>query len=96
MLNLVHVRRLNFAIKFTDFGTNWQTVLFSDEKKFNLDGHGGFKYYSKDLRTAYKFYSKLISGGGLIMVWVAIGYCGKTKIAFMSGRLNYLKISKFD
>jgi len=49
-------------------GSKWETILFSDEKKFNLDGPGGFKYYRHDLRKEPKYYSKRVSGDGSVMV----------------------------
>ena len=33
--------RLEFARKYMDMGKNWNHVVFSDEKKFNLDGPDG-------------------------------------------------------
>lgn len=71
-----------------DYGTKWKTVLFSDEKKFNLDGPDGFKYYWHDLRKEPKFYSKRVAGGSSVMVWAGIGYGGKTDIVFADGKLN--------
>jgi len=89
LLKSVHInKRLDFARKYMDFGKKWQTVLFSDEKKFNLDGPDGFKYYWHDLRKEPKYYSKRVSGGSSVMVWAGIGFGGKTDIVFANGRIN--------
>ena len=38
-------KRINFCRETMTYGEKWKDILFSDEKKFNLDGLDGFKYY---------------------------------------------------
>ena len=83
--------RLDWAKKYMSYGDKWQNVIFSDEKKFNLDGPDGYKYYWHDLRTEHKFYSKRAFGGGSLMVWAAIGWTGRSELVFISGRQNSIK-----
>lgn len=66
----------------------WRKIIFSDEKKFNLDGPYGFAYYWHDLRTKEKIFSKRQSGGGSVMVWAAIGYQNKSDLTFIDTRMN--------
>ena len=37
--------RLQFAKKYMSWTHKWHNVVFSDEKKFNLDGPDGVQYY---------------------------------------------------
>lgn len=66
----------------------WNKVIFSDEKKVNLDGPDGFRYYFHDLRKEEKFLSKRKMGGGSIMVWAPIGFLNKGEITFLPRRVN--------
>ena len=55
---------------------NSSRQFFSDEKKFNLDGPDGFRYYWHDLRKEPK--SKRVQGGGNVMAWDAFSSLGNT------------------
>jgi hypothetical protein len=80
--------RLNFARKHMAMGSNWDHVIFSDEKKFNLDGPDGFRFYWRDLRKEPKTIFSRNFGGGSVMVWAGFSANGKTAMAFISGRQN--------
>uniref|UniRef100_A0A915EPL0 Tc3 transposase DNA binding domain-containing protein n=1 Tax=Ditylenchus dipsaci TaxID=166011 RepID=A0A915EPL0_9BILA len=56
--------RLEFARLHMSWTHEWESVIFSDEKKFNLDGPDGFSYYWRDLRKEPRFFSKRNFGGG--------------------------------
>ena len=66
----------------------WESVIFSDEKKFNLDGPDGLKCYWHDLRKGNLEFSQRVHGGGSVMIWAAFGHGGKTPVLFVSSRLN--------
>lgn len=46
--------RLKFADDHIHWIQQWQKIIFSDEKIFNLDAPGGFAYYWHELRTERK------------------------------------------
>lgn len=80
--------RLNWAKTHMDFGLKWGSVIWSDEKKFNLDGPDGLQYYWADLRKEKDIFSKNAHGGGSVMIWAGFGWNGTTDIVFIDGRLN--------
>lgn len=80
--------RKQFERDHIHWTNKWRKVIFSDEKKFNLDGPDGFAYYWHDLRTEKKIFTKRQSGGGSVMVWGAIGYRKKMPLSFITTRLN--------
>ncbi|VDO23414.1 unnamed protein product [Haemonchus placei] len=57
-------------------------VAFSDEKKFNLVGPDGNKYYGRDLRKEPVYFSRRNSGGGSHMVWGAFSNDVASDLAF--------------
>lgn len=63
-------------------------VIFSDEKKFNLDGPDGYDGYWRDLRKEPLYFSKRNFGGGSVMVWGAFCKFGKLSLAFTSPRMD--------
>ena len=78
--------RILWAKEKIDYGSSWDDVIFSDEKKFNLDGPDGCKFYWHDLRKEKEtFYSRQM-GGGSLMIWAGFSAKGKTKIAFLKGK----------
>lgn len=67
---------------------NWSKVVFSDEKKFNLDGPDGLDFEWVDSRAPVRQKVRRVAGGGMVMVCGAIGYFGKPPLAIVSGRMN--------
>ena len=63
-------------------------VLFSEEKKFCLDGPNGFNYYWRDLRKKPLFFTRRNFGGGSVMCWGCFGNLGKVDLAFPSHRIT--------
>ncbi|KAG3071816.1 hypothetical protein PC122_g15510 [Phytophthora cactorum] len=46
----------------------WDSIIFSDEKKLNLDGPDGFQNYWRDLRRLPRRTKRRQAGGGSVMV----------------------------
>ena len=44
-------------------------IIFSDEKKFNLDGPDGWNYYWHDIRKEPEVFKKRPKGKNSCMVW---------------------------
>ncbi|KAJ0395854.1 hypothetical protein ATCC90586_007808 [Pythium insidiosum] len=63
--------RLAWARQHLFAGEMWSSTIFSDEKKFNLDGPDGYKEYWRDLRREPRQYIQRQNGGGSVMVWGA-------------------------
>lgn len=81
-------KRLDFAKVHMTWNTEWHTVVFSDEKKFNLDGPDGYNFYYHDMRKEEVILSRRHSRIGGIMVWGAISYYGQIKLQFKTTKLN--------
>lgn len=80
--------RLKFAKDHMTWDAEWENVIFSDEKKFNLDGPDGFKYYWHDLTKKDSIAMSRNFGGGTVMVWAAFCFHGKTPICFITAKMN--------
>ena len=79
---------LEYARQYQTISVNeWQIVVFSDEKKFNLDGPNGFQKH-----WHANFFQKIITQQGLEkenLLWSRGGgfsSSGKVKLQFVSGR----------
>ncbi|OQS55782.1 tc3a [Ecytonucleospora hepatopenaei] len=66
----------------------WEKVIFSDEKKFNLDGPDGLNYYWHDKSLPVKTFSKRQCGGGSVMVWAAFTAQGTLHLEFIEGTMT--------
>lgn len=82
------VARMAFATKYVDYGAKWKEVIFSDEKKWNLDGPDGVHYYWHDLRKEKTVKMSRNFGGGSLMVWGGFSFAGNLPIAWISTRMN--------
>jgi len=80
--------RLAFYERYKFWDSEFHKVIFSDEKKFNLDGPDGNQKYWRDPRQPRQTCFKRNHGGGSVMVWAAFSSFGKTPICFVPGRIN--------
>ncbi|VDO97605.1 unnamed protein product [Heligmosomoides polygyrus] len=65
-------------------------VIFGGDKKFNLDGPDGYRYYWRDLRRSYITFSRRNFGGGPLMTWAGLCSRRKLKLRFPSCRMDSL------
>lgn len=56
------IDRLEWGRNHMHWDEHWKKVIFSDEKKYNLDGPDGYSCYWQDLRKEKKIMSKRQSG----------------------------------
>lgn len=80
--------RVAFATHHVHWMDEWNRTLFSDEKKFNLDGPDGWSSYWHDLRKEPLIFSKRQQGGGSVMIWLAISRERTSPICFIEGTLT--------
>jgi len=59
-----------------DAGAVWESIIFSDEKKWNLDGPDGFQHYWRDIPKPPRTTKRRQAGGGSVMVWAAFSARG--------------------
>ena len=72
------LKRFSFALDKILWTRQWHKVIFSDEKKINLDGPDGFKYYRHHVNKEEISYSKCIQDGRGIMVWAS--FCSNEQL----------------
>lgn len=63
--------RLAFAEKHIHWTSEWNNVIFSDEKRFNLDGPDGYACYWHDFRNSREIRMSRNFGGGGVMIWAS-------------------------
>jgi transposase len=77
--------RVMFAQEQVISRRDWTGIIFSDEKKFNLDGPDGWQYYWHKLGNDEQIYSKRQNGGGSVMIWGAFSSKGKSELRILEG-----------
>lgn len=91
-LNELHKEaRFAFAEKSIRDRIDWSKIVWSDEKKFNLDGPDGIRYYWHDLRNEPKYLSRRAYGGGSLMIWGAFVGDKLLDLVVVEGKMNSAK-----
>lgn len=78
-------RRRNWARQMNRRHIDWSTVVFTDEKKFNLDDPNVFQYYWHDIRDEKEEFFSRQNGGGSLMVWGGFSALCTTLLAILTG-----------
>lgn len=81
-------KRLDFAKNLLKKGPQfWSNIIFSDEKRFCLNGPDHYNYYWHDSRTDRSIApDKNFSPG--VMIWGAISKQNKNRLIFIEGKIN--------
>ena len=77
--------RVDWVKNHINWDSEWRNVIFSDEKKFNLDVPDRLMYYWHDLRKRKLNISRRAFGGGSVMIWGAIFANGNHNWQFSEG-----------
>ncbi|KHJ78121.1 hypothetical protein OESDEN_22259 [Oesophagostomum dentatum] len=86
-MTMTHMqKRLDFPR--TETTRDWTKVIFSDEKKWNLNGPDGNHFYWHDLRKDPQYLSRRNFGGGSVMTWGAFYQGGTLELQFTSTSMN--------
>lgn len=80
--------------KWIQNNIRWGTVIFSDEKLFNLDGADGLHYYWHDIRKDKDVKWSRYQGGQSVMVWGGVSENGTTDLVLISSTMNSEKYIK--
>ena len=65
--------------------------MFSDDKKFYLDGPDRWAFYWHDIKMEEQTFSKRQNGGGSVILWGSFSFQGKSKLEIIEGTLNASK-----
>lgn len=85
-LTEAHIQhRLKWAENHVTWGDRWKTVIFSDEKKFNLEGPDGWSFYWHDLRKEQQYFHSPKNNNHSLMVWGGFSSEGTTQLVILDG-----------
>jgi transposase len=83
--------RFSFARARVNLDYDWDKFIFSDEKKFNLDGPDGYKYFWKIEGDDNEIYSRDSNSRKSVMVWGGISKNGITSLVEVPTKMNSKK-----
>ena len=84
--------RVKICIDWIRQRIDWKKVVFTDEKKFNLDGRDNWRTYSrKDPKNILNCRNKRQAGGGGLMFWGMLLPNGMLFANKVSGRVNSME-----
>ena len=86
--------RLTWARNHLETGTDWRRHIFTDEKKFILDGPDGLACYWHDLRKEREIFSKRQQGGKSLMIWGAVAYNDLSNLYILDGSVDSARYCK--
>ena len=79
-------QRLQFSRENLLF--DWNSVIFSDEKRFSLDGpDSNYRYWHHETQEK-RIFSRRQFGGGSVMVWGCFGVRGKSELMICDNSLT--------
>ena len=87
--------RVEWAKTMLSNRDGWDSIIFSDEKKFNLDGPDGHQFYWHDLSLEKETFFSRNHGAGSVMIWGGISSEGLTELVFLDGKqssVDYIKV----
>lgn len=84
-------RRVELCRKWLSSGHRWDLTVFTDEKKFNLDGPDSWSTYADEGRQLFR--NKRQMGGGSVMVWAMLMPNGAIHIERLVGKIDAEKFS---
>ena len=89
---MIYRKRTRSApFRYATKGAKLKRIIFSDEKKFNLDGPDGNSFYYHDNGKQEFLRSRRQGGGKSVKIWAVIGWYGKSQIAFLDGNQDSAK-----
>ena len=87
ILNKLHkLRRIELAKKWLETSLDWSRTIFTDEKKFNLDGPDSWRSWMYDDEEISR--NRRQMGGGGLMVWRMIMPHGEVVVFRVIGGIN--------
>lgn len=80
--------RLEWAERHTILQTDWTKIVWTDEKRFNLDGPDGFKNYWHNLNMPEECCVSRPKCQKSVMILAGFSGSGKTELAFINKTMN--------